>query len=97
MAKLSSERNVATAVDADPAVERAARSSGSSSGSAPGCSGIVVLPTPTEREKSQMNLQRYLPHFPAADEVIIFDRSLVQPGRRGAGDGLLHPRADHPS
>jgi hypothetical protein len=57
----------------------------------------VVLPTPTEREKSQMNLQRYLPHFPAADEVIIFDRSLVQPGRGGAGDGLLHPRADHPS
>jgi len=36
---------------------------------------VVALPTPTEREKSQMYLQRYVPHFPAAGEVIIFDRS----------------------
>ena len=36
---------------------------------------IVALPAPTEREKSQMYIQRYLPHFPAAGEVIIFDRS----------------------
>jgi polyphosphate kinase len=36
---------------------------------------VVALPTPTEREKSQMYLQRYLPHFPAAGEVILFDRS----------------------
>jgi polyphosphate kinase 2 len=36
---------------------------------------VVALPTPTEREKSQMYVQRYLPHFPAAGEVIIFDRS----------------------
>jgi polyphosphate kinase 2 len=36
---------------------------------------IVALPAPTEREKSQMYLQRYLPHFPAAGEVILFDRS----------------------
>jgi polyphosphate kinase 2 len=36
---------------------------------------IVALPTPTEREKSQMYLQRYVSHFPAAGEVIIFDRS----------------------
>ncbi len=36
---------------------------------------IVALPAPTEREKSQMFLQRYVPHFPAAGEVIIFDRS----------------------
>ena len=35
---------------------------------------IVALPAPTEREKSQMYIQRYLPHFPAAGEVIIFDR-----------------------
>ena len=35
----------------------------------------VALPAPTEREKSQMYLQRYLPHFPAAGEVVIFDRS----------------------
>jgi len=36
---------------------------------------VVALPSPTEREKSQMYLQRYLPHFPAAGEVVIFDRS----------------------
>jgi len=36
---------------------------------------IVALPAPTEREKSQMYLQRYVPHFPAAGEVSIFDRS----------------------
>ena len=36
---------------------------------------IVALPTPTEREKSQMYLQRYVGHFPAAGEVVIFDRS----------------------
>src|SRR2546429_952317 len=36
---------------------------------------VVALPTPTEREKSQMYLQRYLSHLPAAGEVIIFDRS----------------------
>ena len=36
---------------------------------------IVALPAPTEREKSQMYVQRYLPYFPAAGEVVIFDRS----------------------
>ena len=36
---------------------------------------IIALPAPTEREKSQMYAQRYLPHFPAAGEVVIFDRS----------------------
>jgi polyphosphate kinase 2 len=36
---------------------------------------VVALPAPTEREKSQMYIQRYLPRFPAAGEVIIFDRS----------------------
>jgi polyphosphate kinase 2 len=36
---------------------------------------VVALPKPTEREKSQMYVQRYLPHFPAAGEVVIFDRS----------------------
>ena len=36
---------------------------------------VIALPTPTEREKSQMYIQRYLPHFPAAGEVVIFDRS----------------------
>ena len=36
---------------------------------------VVALPTPTDREKSQMYLQRYMSHFPAAGEVVIFDRS----------------------
>ena len=36
---------------------------------------IVALPAPSEREKSQMYLQRYVPHFPSAGEVVIFDRS----------------------
>jgi polyphosphate kinase 2 len=36
---------------------------------------VVALPTPSEREKSQMYMQRYLPHLPAAGEVVIFDRS----------------------
>jgi polyphosphate kinase 2 len=36
---------------------------------------VVALPAPTEREKSQMYIQRYLPHFPAGGEVVIFDRS----------------------
>jgi len=36
---------------------------------------VIALPAPTEREKSQMYIQRYLPHFPAAGEVVIFDRS----------------------
>lgn len=36
---------------------------------------VVALPAPTEREKSQLYVQRYLAHFPAAGEVILFDRS----------------------
>ena len=36
---------------------------------------VVALPAPTEREKSQMYLQRYMAHFPAAGEIVIFDRS----------------------
>jgi polyphosphate kinase 2 len=36
---------------------------------------VVALPAPTEREKSQMYAQRYLPHMPAGGEIVIFDRS----------------------
>ncbi len=36
---------------------------------------VVALSAPTEREKSQMYVQRYMRHFPAAGEVVIFDRS----------------------
>ncbi len=36
---------------------------------------VVALPAPTEREKTQMYVQRYLPHLPSGGEVVIFDRS----------------------
>jgi polyphosphate kinase len=36
---------------------------------------VVALPAPTDREKSQMYVQRYIPHLPAGGEVVIFDRS----------------------
>src|SRR5947208_4853967 len=36
---------------------------------------VVALPAPSDREKSQLYIQRYLQHFPAAGEVVIFDRS----------------------
>ncbi len=36
---------------------------------------VVALPAPSDRERSQMFLQRYVPHFPAAGEFVIFDRS----------------------
>jgi polyphosphate kinase 2 len=36
---------------------------------------IVALPAPSDREKTQMYMQRYMQHFPAAGEIVIFDRS----------------------
>jgi polyphosphate kinase 2 len=36
---------------------------------------VVALPTPSEREKTQMYIQRYIAHFPAAGEIVLFDRS----------------------
>jgi polyphosphate kinase len=36
---------------------------------------LVALPAPSDREKTQLYAQRYIPHFPAAGEVVIFDRS----------------------
>jgi polyphosphate kinase 2 len=36
---------------------------------------LVALPAPSDREKSQMYMQRYVPHLPAAGEIVIFDRS----------------------
>jgi polyphosphate kinase len=36
---------------------------------------VVALPAPSDREKSQLYIQRYMQHFPAAGEVVIFDRS----------------------
>ena len=36
---------------------------------------VVALPAPTERQKTQLYVQRYIPHFPAAGEIMLFDRS----------------------
>jgi len=36
---------------------------------------VVALPAPTERQKTQLYMQRYIPHFPAAGEIMLFDRS----------------------
>jgi len=36
---------------------------------------VVALPAPSDRERSQIYMQRYVPHFPAAGEIVIFDRS----------------------
>ncbi len=36
---------------------------------------LVALPAPSDREKSQMYVQRYMQHFPAAGEIVVFDRS----------------------
>ena len=36
---------------------------------------VVALPAPSDREKTQLFLQRYMQHFPAAGEIVIFDRS----------------------
>jgi polyphosphate kinase 2 len=36
---------------------------------------LAALPAPSDREKSQMYIQRYIQHFPAAGEIVIFDRS----------------------
>ena len=36
---------------------------------------VIALPAPTEREKTQLYIQRYLSHFPAAGEIVLFDRS----------------------
>ncbi len=55
---------------------------------------VVALPAPTEREKSQMYVQRYIQHFPAAGEVVIFDRSWYNRAGVERGHGLLHRGAD---
>ncbi len=36
---------------------------------------VVALPAPTDRDKTQMYIQRYMQHFPAGGEIVIFDRS----------------------
>ena len=59
---------------------------------------VVALPSPTEREKSQMYFQRYMPHLPAAGEIVLFDRSWYNRagvervmGYRHGGTGRILP------
>ena len=54
---------------------------------------VVALPAPSDREKSQMYMQRYMQHFPAAGEVVIFDRSWYNRAGRGIRHGLLREGA----
>ena len=51
---------------------------------------VVALPAPTEREKSQMYIQRYIPHLPAAGEIVIFDRSWYNRAGVERVMGFLH-------
>ena len=53
---------------------------------------VVALPAPSDREKTQMFLQRYVEHFPAAGEIVIFDRSWYN--RAGVENvmGFINPR-----
>ena len=55
---------------------------------------VVAFPAPTEREKSQMYSQRYLPHLPAAGEIVIFGRSWYNRAGVEPGDGILHRGGD---
>ena len=54
---------------------------------------VVALPAPTDREKSQMYIQRYMPPSARRGRGRDLRPQLVQPGRRRARDGLLHRRA----
>ena len=55
---------------------------------------VVALPAPTEREKSQTYIQRYIAALPGRRGGGDLRPQLVRPGGRGAGDGLLHAGAD---
>ena len=56
---------------------------------------VVALPAPSDREKSQMYVQRYMAHFPAAGEVRHFRPQLVQPPRCGICHGLFAASEQH--
>ncbi len=51
---------------------------------------VVALPAPNDREKSQLYVQRYIAHLPAAGEIVAVRSQLVQPRRRRKGVGILH-------
>ena len=54
---------------------------------------VVALPAPTDRDKSQMYMQRYIEHFPAGGEIVIFDRSWYNRAGVEHVTGILHGRA----
>ena len=51
----------------------------------------VALPAPSDREKSQVYIQRYIAHFPAAGEIILFDRSCLTRSSHNAPPTLPAP------
>jgi polyphosphate kinase len=53
---------------------------------------VVALPAPSDREKSQMFLQRYMQHFPAGGEIVIFDRSWYNRAGVEYVMGFVEPR-----
>ena len=53
---------------------------------------VMALPAPTEREKSQMYMQRYVAHLPSAGEVVIIDRSWYHRAGVGRVMASAHPR-----
>ena len=53
---------------------------------------VVALPAPSDREKTQMFMQRYMQHFPAGRRNRDLRPELVQPGRRRIRHGVLHRR-----
>ena len=57
---------------------------------------VVALPAPSDREKSQMFIQRYIEHFPAAGEIVTLRPQLVQPRWRGVCHGVLYERRAPP-
>ena len=57
---------------------------------------VVALPAPSDREKSQIFIQRYTEHFPAAGEIVTLRPQLLQPRWRGVCHGLLHERTAPP-
>ena len=53
---------------------------------------VVALPAPSDREKTQMYVQRYIEHFPAAGEIVIFDRSWYNRRRCRKRHGICQPK-----
>ena len=72
---------------------RAAPSRRSPKRSVPRVFRVVALPAPSDREKTQLFLQRYMEHFPAGGEIVIFDRSWYNRAGVEYVMGFCRPRA----